>query len=224
MCRKVNKSHKDCLSCKKIPKIYHVHQIHISQLWSQSQQAHDVHTTSTPRRCNVMTLSRRWGDVVLTTCACWDCFCFCPILSYPSRHMTFIQLRLNVTLRRRCINVMCPLGWVSMGWSKNSFFYISRSVRKRTFGYVRPAKNQSSLRVRSVWSESSLGGFRMAKDADFFFYVDSETDHIARMGRLIWVFHGRSFPKVRFLTLRLIKFHWSRWLLETLWNRHLRHW
>ena len=35
------------------------------------QRAHDVHTTSAQRRCNVMTLHRRWSDVVLTSCACW---------------------------------------------------------------------------------------------------------------------------------------------------------
>ena len=29
------------------------------------------YTTSAERRCNVMTLHRRWSDVVLTSCACW---------------------------------------------------------------------------------------------------------------------------------------------------------
>ena len=38
----------------------------------RAQQAHDVYTTSAQRRCNVMTLHRRWGDVVLTSCACWE--------------------------------------------------------------------------------------------------------------------------------------------------------
>ena len=37
--------------------------------------------------------------------------------------------------------------------------------RKRTFGHVRPAKIQIRLRIRAVWSESSLGACRMAKDA-----------------------------------------------------------
>ena len=36
-----------------------------------TQRAHDVYTTSARRRCNVMTLHRRWADVVLTSCACW---------------------------------------------------------------------------------------------------------------------------------------------------------
>ena len=34
--------------------------------------AHDVNTTLPQRRCNVMTLHRRWGDVVFTSCARWD--------------------------------------------------------------------------------------------------------------------------------------------------------
>ena len=33
----------------------------------------------------------------------------------------------------------------------------SRNVRKRTFGHVCPAKIHISLRIRTVWSESSLG-------------------------------------------------------------------
>ena len=36
-----------------------------------SQQIHDVSTTSPQRRCNVMTLHRRWADVVYTSCARW---------------------------------------------------------------------------------------------------------------------------------------------------------
>ena len=38
----------------------------------RAQRAHDVYTTSVQRRCNVMTLHRHWGDVVLTSCACWE--------------------------------------------------------------------------------------------------------------------------------------------------------
>ena len=37
-----------------------------------SQRANDVYTTSAQRRCNVMTLHRRWGDVVLTSCVRCD--------------------------------------------------------------------------------------------------------------------------------------------------------
>ena len=42
-----------------------------------------------------------------------------------------------------------------------------RNVRKRTFGHVHPAKIQISLRIRAVWSESSLGAFWIAKEATF---------------------------------------------------------
>ena len=49
----------------------------------------------------------------------------------------------------------------------------SRNVRKRTFGHVRPVKIQISLRISAVWSESSLGAFRIAKDAKFL-YADNE--------------------------------------------------
>ena len=41
-----------------------------------SQRAHDVNITSPQRRCNVMTLHRRWGDVIFTSCARWVIFMF----------------------------------------------------------------------------------------------------------------------------------------------------
>ena len=45
--------------------------------------------------------------------------------------------------------------------------YFSHNVRKLTFGHRRPAKFQISLRIRAVWSESSLGAFWIANDAWF---------------------------------------------------------
>ena len=44
---------------------------------------------------------------------------------------------------------------------------MSPSVRKHTFGQVRPVKIQISLRIHTVWSESSPHVFSMAKDAKF---------------------------------------------------------
>ena len=37
-----------------------------------SQRAHDGYATSAQRRCNIITLHRRWGDVLITSCACYD--------------------------------------------------------------------------------------------------------------------------------------------------------
>ena len=44
---------------------------------------------------------------------------------------------------------------------------MSRNVRKRTFWHVLPTKIQISLRIRAVWSESSLSAFWIVKDAKF---------------------------------------------------------
>ena len=74
-------------------------------------------------------------------------------------------------------------------------------IRKRTFGHVRPVKIQISLRIRAVWSESSLNAFWIAKDAKFLYADNEDSDQTARMRRLIWVFVGRTCEKVRFLTL-----------------------
>ena len=53
-----------------------------------AQRAHDVNITSPQRRCNVMTLHRRWGDVVFTSCACrvrtlWGMACIFPNSIFP---------------------------------------------------------------------------------------------------------------------------------------------
>ena len=54
------------------------------------------------------------------------------------------------------------------------------------FGHVRPAKIQISLCVRTVWSESSLGAFWIAKDAKFL--ADNEdsnrTEQVRKLSRV----------------------------------------
>ena len=50
---------------------------------------------------------------------------------------------------------------------------MSLNVRKRTFRHVLSAKIQISLRIRAVWSESSLGAFWIAKIAKFL-HADNE--------------------------------------------------
>ena len=71
----------------------------------------------------------------------------------------------------------------------------NRNVRKRTFEQqhqdrtfknVRPAKILIRLHVCQVWSESSIGTFRIAKDAKIF-HADMKTIQTVQMRRLIWV-------------------------------------
>ena len=63
----------------------------------------------------------------------------------------------------------------------------------------------------SVWSESSVAAFWIAKGSKF---LDADNEHsddnvrkrtdiTARKRKLIWVFAGRTCQKVRFLTIRL---------------------
>ena len=89
------------------------------------------------------------------------------------------------------------------------------NVRKRTFSHVRPAKIQISLRIRTVWSETSLSAFWIAKDAKFLHANKEDSNQTARMRRLILVFVERSCQKVGFLILRLKRklFTWLRWNL-----------
>ena len=67
------------------------------------------------------------------------------------------------------------------------------------FRHVRPAKIQISLRIRAVWSESSLGVFWISKDAKFLHADNEDSDQTARVCRLIWFFVERTCQKVRLL-------------------------
>ena len=70
----------------------------ICSSWGKYWQAHDVNITSPQRRCNVMTLHRRWGDVIFTSCARWDnscilnsrCINFC--ITYHKNDFFFLQI------------------------------------------------------------------------------------------------------------------------------------
>ena len=83
---------------------------------------------------------------------------------------------------------------------------LSAKVIKHTFEHVRPAKIQIRLRIRAVWSESSLGTLTIAKDAQFAQADKDNSDQTAWMHRLIWVIVGRTCSKVHFQTLRLFSF------------------
>ena len=64
---------------------------------------------------------------------------------------------------------------------RENALYLSRNVRKRTFGQMRPEKIQISLRICAVWLESSLGAFWTAKDANFPLADNDDSDQTARM-------------------------------------------
>ena len=79
---------------------------------------------------------------------------------------------------------------------------LNRNGRKRTFGHVRRVKIQISLRIRAVWSESSLGAFWKAKYANFHHADNEDSDLTMQTHKLTWVFTERTRQKVRFLALR----------------------
>ena len=80
---------------------------------------------------------------------------------------------------------------------------LSRLVTKPTKWHVRPAKTQISLGISPVWSESSLCAQWLIKDPSFPHADSEETDQTGRMPRLIWVFSGRTYHCVGFVTRRL---------------------
>ena len=81
--------------------------------------------------------------------------------------------------------------------------YFSRSVRKHTFWQVRPKKTQISLRIRAVLSKASFCAWKNFAPLAIQNEHSEDSDQTARMRRLIWIFVGRTCPKV--LTLWLIQ-------------------
>ena len=62
-------SGEQCVIPSLLPKIFNLyHSVDISQ------RAQNVKLTSYQRRCDVITSHRRWYDVILMLCACWDGF------------------------------------------------------------------------------------------------------------------------------------------------------
>ena len=81
---------------------------------------------------------------------------------------------------------------------------LSCKNRNRNLRHVHPVMVQISLHIWAVWSESSLGAFWIAHDVKFPHVDNKDSDQTAWLGRLIWVFIGRTCQKVHFLKLQLI--------------------
>ena len=82
----------------------------------------------------------------------------------------------------------------------------SLNVRKRTFEHVLPAKIHISMRIRAVWSESSLGAYWPVKDAKFLRADSGYSDQTVRTRRLTLVVFGRICQRVRFLDVVTLMF------------------
>ena len=63
---------------------------------------------------------------------------------------------------------------------------------KTSNGAVRPAKTQTSLGIRPVWSESSLSAWRKLGSLATHWAHSADSDQTGRMPRLICVFAGRT--------------------------------
>ena len=91
---------------------------------------------------------------------------------------------------------------IQFKFSPSFFEYdISSNV---TFRHVRPAKIQISLRIRAVWSESSLDAVWIAKDVKFLHVYTEDSGQTAWIGKLISVFLERKYQRWHFLRIRFI--------------------
>ena len=94
-------------------------------------------------------------------------------------------------------------GSLGINVSVSIWIHMSFKVRRRTFGHVRPAKFQVSLRIRAVWPETLPGAFGITKDAKFLHADNEDPDKTVWMHRLIWVFVGSTCQWVHLLALPL---------------------
>ena len=69
---------------------------------------------------------------------------------------------------------------------------------------MRPTKTQICKRNRAVWSESSLSTWRVFASLAIQNVPSKDSDQTARMRRLIWIFAGRTCPKLRLWTFLFI--------------------
>ena len=74
---------------------------------------------------------------------------------------------------------------------KKQFTHMSKGTALATRLLMRPAKTQISLRIRAVWSESSLSALRRFAFLATRRVPCENSDQTARMRRLIWVFAER---------------------------------
>ena len=78
-----------------------------------------------------------------------------------------------------------------------------RCVRKRNLWHVRLTKPQIRPRIRAVWLEPSLSAWRNFVSLVIQNASNEDSDQTVRMRSLIWIFAGRTCPKVRNLTLQV---------------------
>ena len=71
-------------------------------------------------------------------------------------------------------------------------------MTKPTKLHVRPAKTQTSLGIRQVWSESSLSAWRNIGHLTTYWAHSEASDPTGQLPRLTWVFDGRTCHFVGF--------------------------
>ena len=105
-----------------------------------------------------------------------------------------------------------------MGLKLSDYYYLEYgstlllSLKTYTW-HVRSAKTQNSLGISPVWSESSLSAWRKLGSLATHWAHSEDCDQTGRVPRLIWVFAGRTFQYVGFVTRRLI---WRNHVLHVL--------
>ena len=76
----------------------------------------------------------------------------------------------------RALRIICRNGGKKSCCMNSVLDVLCHNVRKHIFRPVRPAKIQISLRIRAMWSESSLGAFWIAKSTIFLYAGNEDSD------------------------------------------------
>ena len=115
-----------------------------------------------------------------------------------NRFRHFMQLSLMETICTKCQILFFRK-------SKKNVINLSQRMTKSTIGFVRPAKSQIRLRIRAVWSESSLIACAFNSFQAIQREIKENLCYTRWMYRLIWVFAGHTDLTVDFVVLWLIR-------------------
>ena len=123
--------------------------------------------------------------------------------------ITVLSVQSYFTMIQPCWSNFCFMSLSILKPSLKLYSIPERTIWAETWENVpssnmRPTKTQIGLRIHAVRLESSLSAWRNFGPLAIKNMPTEDSDQTVWMCRVIWIFAGRTYSKVRFLTLRLI--------------------
>ena len=146
--------------------------------------------------------------------------------NYPCLEQISMVSKMYELLRFVCISIVPLWSWYRTDYdmSQSTTAY-DKTCATSEDSDLRPAKTQISLRIRAVWSESSLIACVFYSLRAIQRVINKTPCHTRWMYRLIWVFAGHTGLIVGFI-VRWLKFDcgtsWIPLFISWYWNQYSR--